>query len=271
MRPLVAAVLLSTAVAHAQSSQPASSAPPAAAPARDAPGVMKKGGAIDHAPLDAIVKKAVKGRLVDYDAVAKERAALQAYLAAIATADVSTLKPKDKLAFWTNAYNATVLNAVLEHGRPKSVLDVKGFFDGKKYTIAGEQLTLNELEEKKIRTASGDPRVHFAVNCASFDCPPLMGRAFTGKSWEADLERLTREFLRRPGEVAVDDAAKTVAVVQLFEWYQKDWGDEAKVRAFIAKYVPQDVAAKVQDPAYKLTYRPYDWRPNAVGTSAVQK
>jgi hypothetical protein len=210
------------------------------------------------------VKKAVKGRFVDYDAVAAQRDALKAYLAAVATADVSSLKPKDKLAFYTNAYNATVLDAVLENGRPKSVLDVKGFFDGVKHTIAGEELTLNQLEEKKIRSA-GDPRVHFAVNCASFDCPPLMGRAFSGKSWEKDLEKLTREFLTRPTEVKVDDAAKTVAVVQLFEWYQKDWGDEAKVRAFIAKYVPKDVAAKVQDPAYKLTYRPYDWRPNAVG------
>ncbi len=224
-----------------------------------------KAGDFDAAPLDAIVKKAVKGRLVDYDAVAKEQAALKVYLDKVATADVSTLAPKQKLAFYTNAYNATVLNAVLESGRPKSVLDVPGFFDKTTFKIAGEDFTLNALEEKKIRS-SGDPRVHFAVNCASFDCPPLLNKAFAAKSWDKDLEKLTKAYLTRDGEVKVDDAAKTIAVVQLFEWYQKDWGDETKVREFIAKYVPQDVAAKVKDPAYKLTYRPYDWRRNAVGT-----
>lgn len=253
-----AAAAFLLAVAARAESVP-SNAPPSTAPAAGA------GKAVDHAPLDAIVKKAVKGRFVDYDAVQKEQAALKAYLAAVADADVSSLGKKDKLAFYTNAYNATVLNAVLENGRPKSVLDVKGFFDAKKYKVAGEELTLNELEEKKIRSA-GDPRIHFAVNCASFDCPPLMNRAFTGKSWEKDLEKLTKDFLNRKDEVRVDEAAKTVHVVQLFEWYQKDWGDEAKVREFIAKYVPADVAAKVKDPAYKLAYRPYDWRPNAVGT-----
>lgn len=263
-RPLSFAALalasLTATTAHAgDDGKAAAPAAPAAAPA------AAKAGDFDHAPLDAIVKKAVKGRLVDYDAVAKEQAALKAYLEKVAVADVSGLQPKQKLAFYTNAYNATVLNAVLESGRPKSVLDVPGFFDKKPYKVAGEDFTLNALEEKKIRS-SGDPRVHFAVNCASFDCPPLLNKAFSAKSWDKDLEKLTKAYLTRDGEVKVDDAAKTIAVVQIFEWYRGDFGDEAKVREFIAKYVPADVAAKVKDPAYKITYRPYDWRPNAVGT-----
>ncbi len=218
--------------------------------------------AFDHTPLDGILKKAVKGRFVDYDVVAADAEILKAYVAAVAAAKPADLGSKtDQLAFYTNAYNANVLLAVLDNSRPKSVLDVKGFFDAKKYQVAGESLTLNQLEEKKIRS-SGDPRVHFAVNCASYDCPPLAATAFSGKSWDRDLERLTKEALTRKDEVAVDDAKKEVRVVQLFEWYQKDWGDEAKVRAFVAKYVGADVAAKVTDPAYKLGYRPYDWRNN---------
>ena len=217
--------------------------------------------AFDHAPLDGILKKAVKGRFVDYDAVNADVEALRAYVAAVAAAKPADLGGKnDQLAFYTNAYNANVLLAVLDNARPKSVLDVKGFFDGKKYTIAGEAMTLNQLEEKKIRSA-GDPRVHFAVNCASYDCPPLAGTVFTGANYQAQLEKLTKDTLNRKDEVVVDEAKKEVRVVQLFEWYQKDWGDETKVRAFIAKYVPA-VAAQVNDPAYKLAYRPYDWRSN---------
>jgi len=221
-----------------------------------------KPAAVDHAPLDRVLQRAVHGRFVDYDAVPKDRAALQKYLEALRTADASALSKDDALAFWTNAYNATVLEAVLAHGRPKSVLDVKGFFDGELHTIAGEALTLNQLEEQKLRSAK-DPRVHFVVNCASYDCPPLANRALRGATWARDVEQATKAFLQRPGEVAVDEANKTIRVVQLFEWYRADWGDDAAVRAFIAQYVPKAVAAKVVDPSYALAYRPYDWRANA--------
>lgn len=228
----------------------------------DAPTMPVPSASFDASAFDAIVKKAVNGRFVDYDKVAADEAALKAFVDAVAAAKPNALGGKnDQLAFYANAYNANVLLAVLNAKRPKSVLDVKGFFDGQKVTVAGESLTLNELEEKKLRSA-GDPRVHFAVNCASYDCPPLQAAAFTGATFEANLESLTRDFLQRQDEVAFDAAKKEVRVVQIFEWYQKDWGDEAKVRAFIARYVGGDVAAAVSDPKNKLSYRPYDWRNN---------
>lgn len=216
------------------------------------------GADFDHSALDAVVQQAVKGRRVDYDAVAKQRKALQAYLARVAKADVKAL-PSDaaRLAFYTNAYNALVLEAVLSSGRPDSVLKVPGFFDKQSYEVAGERLTLNALEETKIRAAK-DPRVHFVVNCASNDCPPLARRAYTAKGWASALEQQTKAFLARPGEVAIDDDKKTVTVTKLFDWYQKDWGDEAKVRAFLARSLPK-AAAKLQDPSYRIVTREYDW------------
>ena len=211
----------------------------------------------DHSALDAIVKKAVKGRYVNYDAVAKVRPKLQAYIAGVAKADIKKLSRNEKLAFYTNAYNAIVLEQVLVHKRPASVLKVKGFFDGIKHTVAGEQLTLNDLEGKKIRSA-GDPRIHFVVNCASDDCPPLAPFAYTGKNYTAKLEAQTKAYLNRKGATVVDDKAKTVEVVQLFEWYEKDWGGKAKAQAFIEKYVPA-AKGKLTKEGYKLTYRAYDW------------
>jgi hypothetical protein len=216
----------------------------------------------DHAALNAIVKKAVKGRYVNYDAVAKERTKLQAYIKGVASADVSKLSKNEKLAFYTNAYNAIVLEQVLVHKRPASVLKVKGFFDGIKHTVAGEQMTLNDLEGKKIRSA-GDPRIHFVVNCASDDCPPLAPFAYTGKNYDAKLEAQTKAYLNRKGATVVDDKAKTVEVVQLFEWYEKDFGGKAKAKAFVEKYVPA-AKDKLTKQGYALTYRQYDWDLNKV-------
>jgi len=220
------------------------------------------------AGYDALLQAAVKGRMVDYAVVEREAPALRAFIESVRSTPIegkdglASVTKEQRLAFYTNAYNATVLALVLEHKRPKSVLSVDGFFDKKKHTIAGESLTLNELEEKKIR-ASGDPRVHFVVNCASDDCPPLAPFAYRGESWERDLENQTRAYLARPGEVAIDDAKKTITVVQLFEWYRGDFGGDDGVRKFLARYDAAR-AKTLMEKSYTLAYRPYDWDLNTV-------
>jgi hypothetical protein len=206
---------------------------------------------------DAVLKAIVKGRLVDYDAAERARAVIVGYRVEIAKADVSTLSKEARLAFYTNAYNAIVLDEVLTHKRPASVLKVDGFFDKTKHVVAGESLTLNELEEKKIRS-SGDPRVHFVVNCASDDCPPLAPFAYRAETWERDLEAQTKAYLARPGEVVIDDAKKTITVVQLFEWYRGDFAGDDGVRKFLARYDAAR-AKTLMDPSFTLAYRPYDW------------
>lgn len=230
---------------------------------------------LDHAPLDALLAAVVKAprpgtadrTWVDWDAVAARLPSLEAWLALVARASVRQLADEDRLAFYTNAYNALVLRAFLAHGR-KRVVDVRGFFDAAQFPVAGEMLTLNALEEAKLRLLDGrgrsrDPRVHFVVNCASRDCPPLAARAYRGKTWQVDLEERTRAFLRRPGEVQVDEAGHRVVVVQIFEWYAADFGGEREVRAFIARYRPE-LRDKLRDAAaWDLDFRPYDWSPNA--------
>lgn len=214
--------------------------------------------------LTAVTKDAVKGTRVDYSVVEKKKPALQALVKDIGKADLSKASKSERLAFYINAYNAHVLLAVLDAGlvkggKPtgKGVLDVPGFFDKKTHTTAKKTTTLNQLEEKFIRS-EGDPRIHFAVNCASVDCPPLAPVAYTGRKLESALEAQTRAYLTRPGAVRFNDAKKTMEVVKLFEWYAKDWGGEAGVRKFLRRYVDDK---RVE--TYKLTYREYDWRLNA--------
>jgi hypothetical protein len=219
------------------------------------------------APLDTILGAAVKGRRVDYAVVEKNLAPLDAFLADVAKANVKELNADEKLAFYVNAYNALVLRAFVAKGK-KRVLDTPGFFDKITYVVAGETSTLNALEERHVRRldprgVSIDPRIHFVVNCASTDCPPLASRAYVGATMQKSLEDQTRAYLSRPGECALDVGNKRVFVVQLFEWYASDWGGEQNVRKFIAKYAP-DVAAQVVDPTWDLDFRPYDWAPNAL-------
>lgn len=249
-RQVALALSLACAASSAHAEAPAAAKAPAV-------GQAQKTSTLDA--YDAMLKRVVKGRFVDYDQAAKEDlvAVLVAFREENASARVDGLSSAARLAFYTNAYNAIVLDEVRRQKRPSSVLKVDGFFDKTKHTVAGEALTLNELEERKIRS-SGDPRVHFVVNCASDDCPPLAPFAYRAETWERDVEAQTRAYLTRPGEVAIDDAKKTITVVQLFEWYRGDFGGDDGVRKFLTRY--DAIRAKtLMDPRFTLAYRPYDW------------
>ena len=210
-------------------------------------------GVPDSAGLDRVLRGAVQGNLVDYAAVERERAALRGYLDVVAAADLTGSSEAERIAFFINAYNATVLEAVLVNGlvaKKAKVTDVKGFFDADRHKFGGRSLTLNELEAEVRKL---DPRVHFAINCASLDCPPLRATAYAPGTLNADLETQTRAFLTRPDQLKVDVVAGVVVVSRLLEWYAADFGD---VRAFLSRYAP--VAS------LPITFRPYDWRLNAV-------
>jgi hypothetical protein len=166
--------------------------------------------AFDHQPLDALLAQYVdKEGWVDYAGLKNERAKLDQYLATLASA-----KPQDfpneteRLAFWINSYNAFTLADVLDdvYGKAKSVKDVKGFFDQKKHQIASQQLTLDEIE-KRGRDLN-DPRIHFAVNCASASCPKLQQFAYTGTQLDYQLTKAAREFLGDSGRGMNYDAGR---------------------------------------------------------------
>lgn len=215
----------------------------------------------DHSDYDGFLRKVVVGERVDYRKAARVYPVLETYLKRVASFDPQKLSSAEaRLAFYANAYNAYVIHAVVQNRRPRSVKEVKGFFDKERHTVAGESLTLNDLEEKKLRS-SGDPRVHFVLSCASKSCPPLWNRAYTPENWSAALEQRTKDFLSRRGEVVVDNQKKTITVVKLFEWYEQDWGSMRAAREFIAKYVPHE-AVPLRDESYSLSTREYDWSLN---------
>ncbi|MGH1364123.1 MAG: DUF547 domain-containing protein [Calditrichia bacterium] len=209
---------------------------------------------------DALLTQIVSDGLVDYD---KLNSMLKPQLNSLAN-QISTM-PESELAnanvrkaFLINAYNILTLSGIVANMPINSPQDVGGFFDRHKYSVAGEQLTLNDLENKKIREPYGDARIHFVLVCAAKGCPILIPEAYRPETLDKQLERQTRQALNDPLHVEVDAAAKEVKVSELFKWYKQDFTTDGKsildyVNLFRNKTIPAD---------YSVSYKTYNWALN---------
>ncbi len=189
-----------------------------------------------------------------------DRAKLGAAAEAIANAQGMADWPRDeRLAFLINAYNILTVHAVIERWPIEGVMQVEGFFDGIEHTVAGESMTLNTLENERIRAAFGEPRIHFAVNCASTSCPPLRDEPFSAATLEESLEEQARAFVRSSTSIR----GRRATLSKLFEWFADDFEASGGVREFVASRLDEDDAATIRNARTRLTYSDYDWSPNA--------
>lgn len=245
----------------------------------------------DHGVFDLLLKEYVaETGLVDYDGFAKDRANLDAYLDRIAKADPAILSSQDERnAFFINAYNAYTIRAVLDDvlGKTDSVKKVSGFWDKKKYSVAGESLTLDSIE--KVSRDYKDPRMHFAVNCASLGCPRLQRFAFTGVKLQEQFELITKDFLSdQQRGLRIDSAKNKVWISRIFSWYAGDFtGDTSKfgfVKGFIkskftasagANFIlengPVETVSYLKEKKPDVGYLEYDWTLNSFKPPVVTK
>lgn len=238
----------------AQTAEAAPAAAPAAAPEADA-----------AAGWDEILRAFVTSdggfRYQALAADAGAMAKLKAFTDKVATTDARSFSREEALAFYINAYNATTIAEVLRLWPVTSVLKQDGFFDKTKHLIAGESLTLNDLETKKIREPFKEPRIHFLVNCASASCPYLVGEAITAANLEVLLDRQATEYVTRTTNFP--KGKKSFEISSIFDWYKDDFGGADGVRAFIAAHVTAERRDFVSDKANKVGFFTYDWATNA--------
>jgi hypothetical protein len=209
---------------------------------------------------DRLLKKYVTGGGVKYAAWkgnAADLKELQGVVDGIAAANAGSLGRNEQLAFYINAYNAWILHEALDKYPTKSVKDTFfTFFTSKRIKVAGEQTSFNALEKETIRSKFGEPRVHFALNCASQSCPPLSTDAFRGGNVESQFEKLARNFVNSSRGVAYQEGAKTAELSKIFDWYKDDFKDGGPL-TFInkrrSKPLPNDV---------KISYQDYNWSLN---------
>lgn len=229
----------------------------------------------DHAQLDAVLARFVDEQgMVDYRALAADRGGLDEYVGQLAGASPRSapeLFPTeaDRTAYWINAYNALILRAIIDHypvGSVKDVMAAHGIFSRLYFPVGGHKLTLDDIEKGILLKEVHDPRVHFALTCASMSCPRLDRRAFHAADLSERLDHEGRDLLRSPDGIEIDGARGVVRLSSYFEWYRSDFGDDPL--AFVRPYLDDAQRAaldRLEAPA--IEYLPYDWRLNDAGAS----
>ncbi|HMJ06884.1 MAG TPA: DUF547 domain-containing protein [Chthoniobacterales bacterium] len=181
---------------------------------------------------------------------------LQGVVDSIAREKVDALGREEQLAFYLNAYNAWILHEALEKYPTKSVKDLLfRFFMNPRLTVAGERTSFDRLEKEIIRAKFRDPRVHFALNCASRSCPPLHSEAFVGTRLPTQLEKLAKAFVNSERGVRLSADHKTVELSKIFDWYESDFAHGALA------FINERRADPIPNEA-KLRYQDYDWSLN---------
>jgi len=218
------------------------------------------GGAarFDHGLLDGLLKAHVQGYAVDYAGLMADEATLDAYLAALGEADFDGLSRDDKLALLINAYNAFTLRLILDHQPLDSIKDIPAAerWDAERWVVAGRTLSLTQLEHEELRAKFIEPRVHFAINCASVGCPPLRAEAYVAARLDEQLEEQSLRMHQDELWLTLD--GQTVHLTPLYLWYQNDFVQVAgSPLAFAARYRPE-----LADGDWTVTWKDYDWRLN---------
>ncbi|MCA9449940.1 MAG: DUF547 domain-containing protein [Candidatus Omnitrophica bacterium] len=223
-------------------------------------------GAVDHTTLDRLLLEAVdKHGGVDYEVLLAKKPQLDDYLAGLAKIDPNRLDSREEqLAYWINLYNSLTIQSVLDHWPVRSVLnDFPGnaFFEKWKHKTAVGELTLNQIETDIIRKRFQEPRVHFALNCASKGCPDLFPGAYTAENLEKVLEMATKRFINDPAKNRIDASQGVAHLSPIFDWYGADFDAAGGSLTFVAKYLDNAEAWKIGK--YKVVYNDYDWGLNS--------
>jgi len=208
---------------------------------------------------DTFLKAHVKNGRVDYKTIKEDASQLDALINMASEVRFSKENANEYQAFWINGYNLLVIKGIVENYPLKSPLDVVGFFDKTKHDIGGENITLNDIENKLLRgNFPSEPRFHFVLVCAGLGCPPIIASAYTPEKLDAQLETQTEKALNDPNFIRVDK--KRVKVSQIFEWYKGDFTQNGKS---LADYVNTYRSEPLPENA-KVSFYPYDWTLNEI-------
>ena len=216
---------------------------------------------MNHHPWTALLKQYVdEGGLVDYEGFQKDEEALDHYLDSLSYHPPgSNWSEEEQLAYWINAYNAFTVKLILDHYPLKSIKDIGGGgitminspWDIKFFTIGEVSMDLNTIEHEILRKQFDEPRIHFAINCASISCPKLRNEAFTAEKLEEQLEDQAMDFINDPSKNLFTDTY--IHLSSIFNWFESDFTKQTDLLSFIAAY-------KIDlNRSAKLSFLEYDW------------
>ena len=229
---------------------------------------------IDHGDWDRLLNSYVTAapdgvNRFDYRNVSDmDRKTLKGYIGRLAATQISRFSRSEQMAYWINLYNALTVQVILDHYPVESIREINispGLFAfgpwGKKLvTIEGQEVSLNDIEHRILRPIWQDPRIHYAVNCASIGCPDLQRTAFTGSNLERMLDIAAKSYINHPRGVRLDNGELTVS--SIYVWFQVDFGDSDKgVIEHLKQYAKPPLKSALESKT-EIDDDDYDWNLN---------
>ena len=220
---------------------------------------------VDNGVYAELLKKYVKEGVVDYQGFKNEESKLDQYLKVLEKTDSSKLSRNEQFAFYINAYNAWTIKLILS-GYPgvKSIKEFGSIFKSpwkkKLARIDGDVVTLDHIEHGILRPKYKDPRVHFAINCASKGCPPLRYEPYRGDVVDQQLDEMARAFINDPRRNRLE--GKTLYVSRIFKWFKEDFDND--IVGFFQEYAQGDLKKELDSSREEIEveYLSYDWSLN---------
>ena len=226
--------------------------------------------------------------VVDYTALKEHRGMLAQVMTTFAepsAADERAWTRERRLSFWINAYNLFTLRAIVDHYpirsawltlQPRnSIRQIDGVWTALSWSAAGRTVTLDDIEHRILRPEFKEPRVHFAINCASVGCPPLSADPYRPVTLNEQLDAAARRYLAR--EQGLQIRGDTLRVSRILEWYGEDFVPafapeaagtpdrlERVARAVVVRFGPAAAAELARKPSTRIKYLDYDWSLNDV-------
>ncbi|GAB1724787.1 MAG: DUF547 domain-containing protein [Nitrospira sp. CR1.1] len=218
---------------------------------------------VSHRLWQELLSADVRDGVVDYPAI-RRQGRLPSYIALLNRVDPGRLSVGDRLAFWINAYNAFAVTGILDGYSPDTLFGRYRYFIARKYSIGGQAVNLYDLEREILIAQFHEPRVHFAIVCASASCPKLQSWAFEGQHLDEQLNRVTEEFVNDPLRNRFDRSRKVASLSMIFKWFAKDFeARSGSILGYVGEYV-QDPSLKQALLAgdYTVEFLDYDWHLN---------
>lgn len=192
---------------------------------------------------------------VDYEGFKNEREKLLSYFKVLnQTLPKETDSKAYTLTFWINAYNAFTIDLILRHYPIKSIKDIKNPWDQRYWKLGGKWYNLNDIEHEILRKMN-EPRIHFAIVCASISCPKLQNKAFTASKLEQQLTDATKGFLSDDTRNSISE--NNLELSKIFQWFSKDFKQNGSLIDFLNQYTTIEISAKA-----KKSYKDYNWNLN---------
>ena len=217
--------------------------------------------------------------LVDYQSLQANREQLDRFVAsmgAVSPATYQSWSESERLAFLINAYNAFTLQSIIDQ-KPlkKSIRDIPGVWKWRKFKVAGDNKTLDNIEHNTIRKDFNEPRIHVALVCAAISCPPLRKEPYTGNELNQQLDDQVDKFVVSPHGFAIDKDKRKVFLSSIYKWFGEDWvktyaandqytgnKNQKAVLNFLSGYLEPSDKDYLQKGDYDISYLNYDWSLN---------